>query len=97
MPCKLCDQIYDGKPCNKGRVKFKDTSIANINKIYLENMFETLSEACPCVECLVRVVCLKNRLECESYLTLLTLVNKKGYISKKMRRIKSASFLRMRI
>ena len=52
-----------------------------MNEIYLKNMFKILGEACPCIECLVKVVCLKNRLACEPYLTILTLVNKKGYSS----------------
>lgn len=82
MPCKMCEEMYVGKPCNKEKLKFKDGFIINFNKYYVKNMFKILRKNCPCTECLVKVVCFKHRLDCDSYLTLLDLTGKKGFISK---------------
>jgi hypothetical protein len=83
MPCKMCEDLYIGKPCrNEGKIEFNNKSVDNFNKFYVKTMFKILRKHCPCMECLVKVVCLKYRLDCELYITLLASANKKGYSSK---------------
>ena len=78
MPCKMCELVYVGKPCKEKRLEFKDKFVATFNKFYVKATFKTLRKTCPCMECLVKVVCFKDRFNCDSYVTLLALVNKKG-------------------
>jgi hypothetical protein len=77
----MCKSLYVCKPCSKEKVEIKDKLVAGFNKTYIKIMFKTLRKNCPCIECLVKVVCLKDRFNCDSYVALLALVrgSRKGF------------------
>lgn len=74
MPCPLCEAIYQYKPCTTSKVELDDflkTQVSLINMNYTEtynmDFYRELSKECPCKECLVKVVCFKDRFNCSDY------------------------------
>jgi len=72
MPCFLCNAIYKDKPCESNEIKIIDKPCENYNKKYLIKYFELIHDNCPCINCVVRIVCENERLNCPEYLTLLS-------------------------
>lgn len=69
MPCFLCDNTLKIRPCvhPTGIVNKEELDeIAKIRltseevKIYIESI-KNLHDKCPCIDCLVRVVCLNEK------------------------------------
>jgi len=71
MPCPLCESTYLNKPCESDILIITDSLCEIFNKKFTTGLFNALREACPCTECLVKVVCFTHRLECPDYIIFL--------------------------
>lgn len=75
MPCGLCTTTFANKPCNSNHVNITDILVATFNKEYMMKYFNVLNQYCPCTNCLVKMMCDKQRLNCEQYLEVLKRAN----------------------
>jgi hypothetical protein len=71
--------MYSYKPCHKEKLGYRHHPVSAFNKSYIKNMFQELSKNCPCMDCIIKVVCLPKRLDCDMYLALLASVDKSGW------------------
>jgi len=71
MPCQLCETTYLNKPCESDKLIIIDKLCAIFNVEFTTRLFNSLRKACPCVECLVKAICLPHRLNCPDYLKFL--------------------------
>ena len=71
MPCPFCESIYLMKPCESNIAIIIDKECEIFNKKFVLGMFDILREACPCIECIVKVMCLPKRLNCPDYIKFL--------------------------
>ncbi len=67
MPCKFCIHVYSEKPClthlNYKKEPDKFSEFSEYWIIY----YERIRNKCPCIDCLVKIVCLEGRHNCSIY------------------------------
>jgi hypothetical protein len=78
MPCKICDLVYENRPCSgipyngkKGDMFYTHEPERYILKSLTKETFETryyrLRDECPCKDCLVKMMCEQGRLQCSPW------------------------------
>lgn len=81
MPCGLCELTFRSKPCEHktGVLTDKEALIVNFSSLRFRNSYvnyiiayhKTLHSKCPCINCLVKMMCYKDTAteieECEAY------------------------------
>jgi len=67
MPCSVCNSIYEYPPMkliDKVYEVYTDTR-------YSVKHFDLLNKKCPCINCLVKIMCIDDRHSCLEYLQFL--------------------------
>lgn len=64
MPCKACQHFYNAMPCeyieDKDNFFFEPIKPNIFYGYILQKGFDLLKEDCPCINCLVKIVCEKT-------------------------------------
>lgn len=89
MPCGLCELTFNSKPCEHptGILTREEALIVNFSTLKFRNSYadyvmayhKTLHSKCPCISCLVKMICYKDysieMVECEEYSILMDKLN----------------------
>ena len=78
MPCSFCVNIFfDRKPCkteiNPIPIGSSDRDILNIIK---QKLYSELRRECPCMECIVKIMCDEQRHCCLPWVSKIKIINK---------------------